>query len=369
MKTKLSVYERLCQVKWLSKSYTLKFLFIAFLGIHIPLIGIIFYLLVGPANLQPLPVFLIVLVLTLVATALTLYLLNGLLFPLKQSKLALENYLNKQQLPKLPQSYSDEAGILMDKLQVSLLSLDNMIQEKRDLASLLSHDLKQPLAIIGNTAEAIALTTDPIKLQKFSANLKKMASDQIQMLDGILQVLNLDMHVTKEEQLTIVPIESVLNDVVESVVLQADLKGVKIETAYKYDGLAYVQLEIFPQMVKNILHNAIKFSYPGSTIKLQVYQEKNWLNIAIIDKGKGFTEEQAKQLFDRFAKAGQKGTNGEASTGIGLHICQKMISLQGGTITAYSEGPEKGATFTIRIPNKEVIEAEIELENAVMTYA
>jgi signal transduction histidine kinase len=369
MKPTLSVYERLCHIKWLSKSYSLKFLFIAFLGIHIPLIGIICYLLMGPAQLKPLPVFLIVLVLTLVATALTLYLLNGLLFPLKQSKLALENYLGKQELPTLPQEYIDEAGILMNKLQDSLLSLDTMIQEKRDLASLLSHDLKQPLAVISNTAEAIALTTDPAQLQKFSTNLKKMATDQIQMLEGVLQMLNFDMRSSQEDQLTTVPIEALLNDVVEGVAMQAELKAIRIEPRYHFDGLVPVHLELFPQVVKNILHNAIKFSYPGAIINVEVTQENDWLKIAITDKGKGFSEEQGKLLFDRFTKAGQKGTEGEASTGIGLHICQKMINMQGGKIAAYSAGPEMGATFTISIPNIEEQEFEIIHNNMQLAVA
>ena len=74
------------------------------------------------------------------------------------------------------------------------------------------------------------------------------------------------------------------------------------------------------------------------------------LRIATSDSGKGFTKEQGAHLFDRFTKAGQLGTGGEASTGIGLHICQKMIALQGGTIKATSKGAGQGATFTVSIP-------------------
>lgn len=86
----------------MAKSYTSKFLFVAFLGIHIPLIGLIFFLSFHTEELGRLPVFLITLILTLVATATTLFVLRALLAPMNAARNALGNYLSRREIPNLP---------------------------------------------------------------------------------------------------------------------------------------------------------------------------------------------------------------------------------------------------------------------------
>lgn len=356
MKIHNPVYVSLSRLKIVSGSYPLKFLFIAFLGIHIPLIGIILYLLFGPARLEPLPVFLLALVLTLLATAGTLYLLNGLLYPLKQSKKALEEYLDKKVLPGLPVHYKDEAGILMQKVQITIMALNTMLEEKRDLASLLSHDLKQPLAVIGTASEAIQNTTDTAATQKLAGTINRMVKEQFTLLEDVLQLLKYDVLASSGDQLTVVPVESLVDDLMETSQVQAGTKNITIETDMQFDGLISVNLELFRQVLKNILHNAVKFSHPGGRIGLQVRQQGDRILFSIKDQGLGFDPRIAPALFQPFTRQGQTGTNGEPSTGVGLHLCKKIIDLHGGRIEAYSAGAGTGATFTIELPYEEEME-------------
>lgn len=356
-----TVYEKLSRVRILSKSYTLKFLFIAFLGIHIPLIGIILYLLFGPPHLQPLSVFFVTLFLTLGATVVTLYLLNGLLTPLSKAKKALEDYLSEGKLPHLPTTYKDEAGVLMEKVQCSLTALDNALEEKKDIASLLSHDLKQPLSIIGTSAELINTTEDLTIVKKFSNNISHLVKEQIHLLEDVLQLLQYNSLFASDEQMTVVPVENFVEDIVEAAQLQAGLKNITIDHKLYFDGLLSVHLELFRQVLKNLLHNAIKFSYENSVITISVYEHQQAVCFSIKDKGKGFDPSVKDILFDRFTKARQQGTNNESSTGIGLHICQKIIKLHNGIIKAESEGIGRGATFTIVLPS--IAETKEEMQN------
>ena len=344
------IYLSLSRYRVLAKSYSLKFLFIAFLGIHIPLIGIILYLLFGPAHLQAIPIFLLVLLLTLVATGATLYMLNGLLYPLMQSKKALERYLDDRSLPELPQNYPDEAGILMQKVQQTILALNGMLEEKRDLASLLSHDLKQPLSVIGTTAEAIGTTDDPAMIRKFSGNISKMVKDQFSLLEDVLELLKYDSMASSENQNTTLPVENFIEDAIESARIQAALKNIRIETRFAFDGLITVNMELFRQVVRNLVHNAIKFSYRDSAIFVDVEEKGSVVQIRISDTGKGFRPEISEKLFSRFTPEGQKGTENEPSTGIGLSICKRIVELHKGTIEGSSKGPDTGATFTVSIP-------------------
>ncbi len=68
------------------------------------------------------------------------------------------------------------------------------------------------------------------------------------------------------------------------------------------------------------------------------------------DEGPGLTDEDKKNLFQRFVKLSAKPTGGESSTGLGLSIVKSLIEAHHGTIVAKSDGKDKGATFIIELP-------------------
>ena len=142
----MRLYTSLSKIKYLDKSYSFKYLFISFLGVHIPLIGIIAFIVIsGIKSMLPVQVIEWVLVFTLVACAITLWVQNALAKPIIMTKNALHNYLNNKTLPRLPVIFNDEAGLLMAHTNIALHELDSLIKEKRDFIYLLSHDLKVPL--------------------------------------------------------------------------------------------------------------------------------------------------------------------------------------------------------------------------------
>ncbi|MFC5285161.1 hypothetical protein [Pedobacter alpinus] len=128
-----NIYYTLSKIPVIKNNYSLKFLFVAFIGIHIPLISLIILLINSPSTeISKSLIFIIALVFTLIATTITLYILNGLLKPLNISKNALNNYLNNSHLPQLPTIYKDEVGVLMHSLQKTITFLDAHIKETRN---------------------------------------------------------------------------------------------------------------------------------------------------------------------------------------------------------------------------------------------
>ncbi len=111
------------------KSYLGKIVFVIFLGTHVPLIALVFYLLLsssfgsGPA----LGVVTLLLVATLAGTAATLYALHGLLAPIRLTSCSLREYLDSRRLPELPVEFTDEAGRLMADVQYVMESQDATI--------------------------------------------------------------------------------------------------------------------------------------------------------------------------------------------------------------------------------------------------
>lgn len=345
-----NIYTRLSNVKFLSKSYTFKFLFIAFLGIHIPLIGLIIFITTSASELTRLSVFSLTLVLTLLATAVTLLVLKNLLSPLELSKKALEDYLNEKTLPALPTNYDDEAGILMQKVQETLYKLDAILEQKKDLIGLLSHDLRSPLLNIKMLAEYIlddTISSEEIK--EMAGFITKTADNQIYLMQEILEILRQDDLGWVKLKLTEMNTKELIDHVLKEVQPMAERKDIVLKINIVYDGKIAIEKNFFPQVVKNLLNNAIKFSYQGAEITLDINRINDKTVITVSDLGLGFNPEDAEELFKKFTSKRKRGTLDEPTTGMGLYLSRKIIEAHKGRLSAFSKGINQGATFTIEV--------------------
>jgi len=345
------IYSALSNIKFLRNSYTSKFLFIAFLGIHIPLLGLIGLIILHSQNIPPLYVFVTALIFTLLATAITLYILNSLLYPLKQSKKTLEDFLSNRTLPALPLNYTDEAGILMQNIYLALTELERRIEEKKDLTRFISHDLRLPLLNLKIFSSELAdsETMNPEKSKKLASMIAKCANEQEVLLEKVIEILDYDSLDILSDHLQITHINPLIESSIDSVQNTAGKKniGIVFNPAKSYS--VKVSPALFTQVIKNILTNSIKFSHPGSAVRVNIIQQTNSIDIIITDDGVGFDPSHSERIFERLTK-GQPGTAGEPSTGVGLYLSRKIIDGHKGTLTAKSEGIGKGATFLVSIP-------------------
>ena len=100
----------------------------------------------------------------------------------------------------------------------------------------------------------------------------------------------------------------------------------------------------------NVLANAIKFSYPGGEIEINMEERDGAAVVRIRDYGIGITEEDKGKIFRRFTSAGKTGTAGEHSSGVGLYLSRKIITKNKGYLNVFSDGKGHGSTFTITLP-------------------
>src|SRR3990167_9949639 len=109
----MKLYRQLSQIRFLKSSYAFKFLFVAFVGIHIPLIGMLFYVLYGNQSVSAFSILVFALLMTLVATGLTLVILKQLILPIEVASKTLDNYRKDRTISPLPTNFKDEVGTLM----------------------------------------------------------------------------------------------------------------------------------------------------------------------------------------------------------------------------------------------------------------
>jgi signal transduction histidine kinase len=144
-----------------------------------------------------------------------------------------------------------------------------------------------------------------------------------------------------------------INDLVEQVVnfcsIQAREKDIEIIT--DYGSPIYVELDnVMTQIaVRNILINAIKFSYRNSVIRVYVRQFNDFVNIEIVDKGIGMSKQKQQEIFSKAVVTAEYGTERERGSGLGIVISKELIEKQKGKISVESE-EGKGSSFTLSFP-------------------
>ncbi|MDF2810135.1 MAG: kdpD2 [Microvirga sp.] len=218
------------------------------------------------------------------------------------------------------------------------------------LLTSISHDLKTPLAaIIGAAGTLKSYSADLDEESK--AELLSAVQDEAERLNRFIANL-LDM--TRLESGAIEP-NTGLYDV--SDILGAALhRATKILAAHQVDlriaaDLPMVRIDavLFEQVLFNLLDNAAKYAPPGTTIRVQSWEDAGSVFIQVLDEGDGIPEDDLERIFDKFYRA-SKGDRVRAGTGLGLPICRGFIEAMNGGIIGGNRTDHAGAIFTVRLP-------------------
>jgi signal transduction histidine kinase len=111
------------------------------------------------------------------------------------------------------------------------------------------------------------------------------------------------------------------------------------------EAVAAVNREKLVQVILNLIRNAIQSTREGGKLRLGVERQGAFVLVEVQDDGMGIPPALQEKIWEPFFS-----TKGDAGTGLGLGICRRIVEEHGGTIDARSEGPELGATFTLRLP-------------------
>ncbi len=345
-----NVYRFFSRPGFLSSNYTMKFLFIAFIGVHIPLIVLIMAIVFDWTALEGWNIVLVALLATLIATAGTLYLLRGLLWPLHEAKKALSDYTGKKIIPSLPLEYKDEAGQLLQQVQLTIDSMDGLLRERKDLLALLSHDLRTPFAQLSHIGSLIQTEKNPEAIEQYGRLVYKTATEQLRFIEDMVMILEGGSEDSQSHVYESTHIHDIITLALESQYISAVSKQIQLIKRDIPVVAVKCNRRLLSQALSNIIGNAIKFSHRGGEVIIKVHLFSGHIHILVADKGVGFESGKAELIFQKFTPEGQSGTEGEISAGIGLYLTRKIIQSHGGMIAAFSEGKNKGAVFTIQLP-------------------
>ena len=143
----------------------------------------------------------------------------------------------------------------------------------------------------------------------------------------------------------------ILRDVLEGVAPAARAKFVELEGDPVNDELIVrADPNRLQQLFWNIVQNAVKFTPPGGRVRAFMRPTDEWVEATIRDTGRGISPEFLPHLFERFRQETASPDRAEGGLGLGMAITRALVELHGGSISATSDGPGKGSTFTVRLP-------------------
>jgi signal transduction histidine kinase len=221
------------------------------------------------------------------------------------------------------------------------------------LLDLASHDLKTPLVGTMMTAETIA--EESADRPDIAARAHALREESRRML-GLVQDL-LDGSATESHRLQLarepVDLATLAADTVAVFADRATRKNQRLELI-PGDSSVATRIEGDParlrQVLENLVSNALKFSPPGTTTRLQLSRpDAATVRLAVRDEGPGLRPEDRAGLFQRFRRLSAVPTGGEPSTGLGLALARDLVIAHGGRLDVDST-PGQGATFSIEFP-------------------
>jgi PAS domain S-box-containing protein len=259
---------------------------------------------------------------------------KSIVIELKQKSINLENLLN-------------DKNDLIQMLAISELKLKKTIEEKDKFFSVIAHDLRSPFQGLLGLSQIIAENFNdltPEDVIRFSGQLRDSARNLYTLLENLLEWSRIKRGMVVPV-FTNLPLIHVVNECVSLFKNNAEIKKQQITVNIAENIVINVDYAMFNSILRNLLTNAIKFSYIGGIITVSATEiENNYVRISIHDNGIGISEEDLMNLFRIDKKVSQKGTSGEPSTGLGLILCKEYIEIMGGSIWVNSNKKE-GTTF------------------------
>lgn len=224
---------------------------------------------------------------------------------------------------------------------------DEQNRNRRELLHVLCHDLANPLTSIQEAVRQIQLNKAHWDMLFPILSLSSQNAVDIIALVRQIQVIE-----DRPMELLPVGLQQAATNAVTMLRTQLDRKRIALEV--EIDGALEVVAEptsLVSSVLSNILTNAIKFSPPGGTVRLQATSRAGRVYIRCIDNGIGMSEDIRRSLFDLGKNISRVGTEGERGTGFGMPMVKKFVTAYGGTIEVQSttdpHAPRRGTMVLI----------------------
>jgi PAS domain S-box-containing protein len=224
-------------------------------------------------------------------------------------------------------------------------------RSKDEFLAVVSHELRNPLnSILGYTRHLRTAAADEADIKKTAEIIERSGKMQLQLIEDLLDNARI---ISGKLKLEVQPVslDSVVNAALDVMRPAAQAKGIELRSDLDpVAGQIIGDPRRLQQVVWNLLSNAIKFTPQSGIVELRMEKVDRHIRITVKDTGKGIEPEFLPFVFDRFRQSDASSARRFGGLGLGLSLVKQLVELHGGTIEAASDGPGRGATFTMTLP-------------------
>jgi len=303
------------------------------------------------------------LVIILLSTFISLFMAKSLVNPINKLKSCIEIAGKGDLTIRSDINSKDEIGILSNSfnnmMDENKLLLDELVKYdklKTEFIANMSHELKTPLNIIFSTAQLFSLYINKYenldnvdKLDRYIDTMKQNCYRLLRLVNNLIDISKLDsgfMELNLKNKNIVEVIERITMSTVDYITSLSRTIIFDTDKEEKYMAFDEEKIE---RILLNLISNATKFTKPGATIEVSVYDKNEDIIISVKDNGRGIPEDKLSQIFQRFKQVDHLLSRSHEGSGIGLSIVKSLVEMHEGTIDVKSKNNE-GTEFIIKLP-------------------
>lgn len=237
------------------------------------------------------------------------------------------------------------------ELKESKQQLEELVKSKDKFLSIIAHDLRDPFNTLIGYSELILTQFESLskeKIEKYVQAINSSSNKGFNLLQNLL-----DWSKAESGRIIYTPekvdLSKTFDFIISNLEYSSAAKNISIKTNVDNSLIIVADENMLKTVLRNLISNAIKFSFKNGEICIEVIEEKIQYIVRVIDDGIGISEENLSKIFSPDINFSQKGTKEERGTGLGLIICKEFVTKWGGRIWVESDYG-KGSTFSFSIP-------------------
>jgi signal transduction histidine kinase len=224
-------------------------------------------------------------------------------------------------------------------------------RRKDEFLAMLAHELRNPLAPISNAVHVLSADQpDPAKLVWAREVIGRQLRQLIRLVDDLLDVARITRGKI-DLKIESVEVARVVAAAVETSRPTVDALQHELSVSLPPEPMRIRgDFTRVAQVLANIINNAAKYTDKGGRITVSAAREGAEVVFRIQDSGLGIPRELLSKIFEPFTQIGRTLDRAQGGLGIGLTLAQRLVEMQGGSVSAFSAGPDQGSEFTVRLP-------------------
>lgn len=230
--------------------------------------------------------------------------------------------------------------------------LAEVVETNSKFLSIIAHDLRSPFSSILGVLELLKdsyYEYNIKEVEKYIRMATNSATGTLNLLDNLLSWTSAQNKATFINPVKIDLYELIIEEF-ESITPAATHKLLSLNHSIPPRLFLAADIEMVKTILRNLISNAIKFSYIGGEIRVSASEDKQFVEITIEDNGIGISQKDQKELFIKNEVHSTRGTNNEFGTGLGLILCKEFVEKHGGKILIESEAG-KGTKVRFTLPH------------------